>query len=579
MFRENCENQKMSTASKTGCTVTGSEALMLSLLEEGVDVIFGYPGGAIMPVYDALFDYRDRLRHILVRHEQGAAHAADGYARVTEKVGVCLVTSGPGATNLITGLANAMIDSVPMVCITGQVASPLLGSDAFQETDVVGISMPVTKWNAQITSAEDVPGVIARAFYLAKTGRPGPVLVDITKDAQFGETTWSYRKCTRLRSYFPYPKVKLNEVQEAARLINQSRKPLILAGHGVLISGAQDQLMELAARADIPVASTLLGLSAFPSGHRLYAGMLGMHGNFAPNVKTNECDVLIAVGLRFDDRITGRLESYARQAKIIHIDIDPAEINKNVQVTLSVVADAREALSTLLSYVKENRHTGWIDTFGSFRTEEEEKVIRPNREPFNGHIKMDEVVHRVSEKTHGEAVVVTDVGQHQMVAARYYMFQRPGSFVTSGGLGTMGFGLPASIGAKIGRPDRDVVLFVGDGGFQMTIQELGTIAQSKVPVKIILLNNQFLGMVRQWQDMFFRKRYSFTELHNPDFVNVADAYGIHAERCIKREDLDEKLDRLLASDDSSFLEVMVEPEHNVFPMIPTGESVSNVRLE
>jgi len=552
---------------------------MLSLLEEGVDVIFGYPGGAIMPVYDALYDYRDRLRHILVRHEQGAAHAADGYARVTEKVGVCLVTSGPGATNLITGLANAMIDSVPMVCITGQVASPLLGSDAFQETDVVGISMPVTKWNAQITSAEDVPRVIARAFYLAKTGRPGPVLVDITKDAQFGETTWSYRKCTRLRSYFPYPKVKLNEIQEAARLINQSRKPLILAGHGVLISGAQDQLMELATRADIPVASTLLGLSAFPSGHRLFAGMLGMHGNFAPNVKTNECDVLIAVGLRFDDRITGRLESYARQAKIIHIDIDPAEINKNVPVTLSVVADAREALSTLLSYVKENRHTGWIDTFGSFRTEEEETVIRPNRKPVNGQIKMDEVVHRVSEMTQGEAVVVTDVGQHQMVAARYYMFQRPGSFVTSGGLGTMGFGLPASIGAKIGRPDRDVVLFVGDGGFQMTIQELGTITQSKVPVKIILLNNQFLGMVRQWQDMFFRKRYSFTELQNPDFVNVANAYGIHAERCIIREDLDEKLDRLLASDDSSFLEVMVEPEHNVFPMIPTGESVSNVRLE
>ncbi|HDJ32999.1 MAG TPA: biosynthetic-type acetolactate synthase large subunit [Bacteroidetes bacterium] len=579
MFRENHENKKVATASKAGCTVTGSEALMLSLLEEGVDVIYGYPGGAIMPVYDALFDYRDRIRHILVRHEQGAAHAADGYARVTGKVGVCLVTSGPGATNLITGLANAMVDSVPLVCITGQVASPLLGSDAFQETDVVGISMPVTKWNAQITSAEDVPGIIAQAFYLAKTGRPGPVLVDITKDAQFGETTWSYRKCTRLRSYFPYPKVKLNEIQEAARLINQSRKPLILAGHGVLIAGAQNHLMELATRADIPVASTLLGLSAFPSGHRLYAGMLGMHGNYAPNVKTNECDVLIAVGLRFDDRITGRLESYARQAKIIHIDIDPAEINKNVPVTLSVVADAREALSTLLSYVKENRHTGWIDTFGSFRSEEEEKVIRPGREPAGGHIRMDEVVHQVSEKTKGQAVVVTDVGQHQMVAARYYRFNRPGSFVTSGGLGTMGFGLPASIGAKIGRPDREVVLFVGDGGFQMTIQELGTIAQSNVPVKIVLLNNQFLGMVRQWQDMFFRKRYSFTELQNPDFVTLANAYGIHGERCIKREDLAEKLDSLLASEECSFLEVMVEPEHNVFPMIPAGESVSNVRLE
>ncbi len=559
--------------------VSGAEAMMLSLIEEGVDIIFGYPGGAIMPVYDALYDYRDKIRHILVRHEQGAAHAAEGFAKVSGRVGVCLVTSGPGSTNMITGLADAMVDSMPMVCISGQVSSPLLGSDAFQETDVMGISMPVTKWNYQITSAEEIPEVMAKAFYIATTGRPGPVMIDITKDAQFGTLDFKYEKCTKLRSYFPYPKVKKEDIETVAILINNSKKPLLLAGHGILISDAQNELEKLVTKAEIPVASTLLGLSAFPSRHPLYVGLLGMHGNYGPNVKTNECDVLIAVGMRFDDRITGNLNTYAKQATIIHIEIDPAEINKNVEIDVAVNADAKDALDALLPLIKNNKHTEWLESFKKYEQEEYEKVIKKNINPASGQIKMDEVVHMISEKTKGGAIVVTDVGQNQMVAARNYKFTKSNSWVTSGGLGTMGFGLPAANGAKIARPEREVIAFIGDGGFQMTMQELGTIAQSKIVVKIVLLNNSFLGMVRQWQDMFFEKRYSFTEMANPDFVALAGAFGIPGRRVTNREVLEDAVNEMLASKEAFLLEAAVGKEDNVFPMIPVGESVSNVRLE
>lgn len=559
--------------------VSGAEAMMLSLIEEGVDIIFGYPGGAIMPVYDALYDYRDKIRHILVRHEQGAAHAAEGFAKVSGRVGVCLVTSGPGSTNMITGLADAMIDSMPMVCISGQVGSPLLGSDAFQETDVMGISMPVTKWNYQITSAKEIPEVMAKAFYIATTGRPGPVMIDITKDAQFGTLDFKYEKCTKLRSYFPYPKVKKEDIKAAAILINNSKKPLLLAGHGILISDAQNELEKLVTKAEIPVASTLLGLSAFPSRHPLYVGLLGMHGNYGPNVKTNECDVLIAVGMRFDDRITGNLNTYAKQATIIHVEIDPAEINKNVEIDVAVNADAKDALDALLPLIKNNEHTEWLESFKKYEQEEYEKVIKKSIKPDTGHIKMDEVVHMISEKTKGGAIVVTDVGQNQMVAARNYKFTKSNSWVTSGGLGTMGFGLPAANGAKIAMPDREVIAFIGDGGFQMTMQELGTISQSKIAVKIVLLNNSFLGMVRQWQEMFFEKRYSFTEMDNPDFIALAGAFGIPGRRVTNREELKNAVDEMLASKEAFLLEVVVGKEDNVFPMIPVGESVSNVRLE
>lgn len=490
-----------------------------------------------------------------------------------------MVTSGPGATNLITGLADAMIDSIPLVCISGQVTSPLLGSDAFQETDVIGISMPVTKWNYQITTPEEIPEVIAKAFYLAKTGRPGPVMIDITKDAQFGTLEFTYRKCTKLRSYFPYPKVKEEDILAAAVLINNSDKPLLLVGHGVLISGAQKELEEFVTKADIPVASTLLGLSAFPSRHPLYVGMLGMHGNYGPNIKTNECDVLIAVGMRFDDRITSNLQTYARQATIIHIEIDPSEVNKNVEVDLAIIADAKDALTALIPHIRGSKHTEWLESFSSYEEEEYTKVIKKNIEGHGKEIRMDEVVNLISEKTNGNAIVVTDVGQNQMVSARNYKFNRSNSWVTSGGLGTMGFGLPASIGAKIGVPEREVIAFIGDGGFQMTMQELGTIAQTGIAVKIIVLNNQFLGMVRQWQDMFFDKRYSFTEMHNPDFVKIAAAFGMKGRRIKERKDLGQAVDELLASGQTYLLEVMVGKEDNVFPMIPPGESVSNIRLE
>jgi acetolactate synthase I/II/III large subunit len=570
---------KKTDQTEAGTQITGAEAVILSLLEEGVDTIFGYPGGAIMPVYDALYDYQDKIMHYLVRHEQGAIHAAQGFARVSQRTGVCFATSGPGATNLITGLADAMIDSTALVCITGQVSSHLLGTDAFQETDVIGISMPVTKWNYQVTKASEIPEIIAKAFFIAKSGRPGPVLIDITKDAQFGKMEFSYEKCGKVRSYLPYPVLNFNAVEEAAKLINEAKKPYLLVGQGVILANAQEDLRAFVEKTGIPVASTLLGLSALSADHPLYVGYLGMHGNYGPNIKTNECDLLIAVGMRFDDRVTGDVKRYAKQAKIIHIEIDPAEIDKIIKSTVAINADAKEALKALLPVVRKKQHKEWLQEFKVCDEIEFEKVTRHEFFPEGNEIKMAEVIRLLSEKTKGEAIVVTDVGQHQMVATRYYKFTKTCSNVTSGGLGTMGFALPAAIGAKIGSPEREVIAIIGDGGFQMTLQELGTIFQYKIPVKIIILNNNFLGMVRQWQQLFFERRYSFTELVNPDFVAIAKAFSIEAVKVVEREDLEKQIDQLLNSKDARFLEVVVEKEENVFPMIPTGEAVSNIRLE
>lgn len=558
--------------------IRGAEALIKCLLAENVDTIFGYPGGAIMPIYDALYDYQDQIHHVLVRHEQGAIHAAQGYARASRRTGLVFATSGPGATNLMTGLADAMIDSTPVVCVTGQVASHLLGTDAFQETDVIGISMPVTKWNVQVTRAEDIAPAMAKAFYIASTGRCGPVLVDITKDAQFGMTDFYYSPCTSIRSYIPTPQVNEQELQRAAEVINSAKKPLMIVGQGVLLAGAEELVRKLAETSGIPVASTLLGLGAFHCDHPLYVGYVGMHGNYAPNVKTNECDVLIAIGMRFDDRVTGDVARYANQARIIHIDIDKAEINKIIPVEIGLTGDAKAVVKDLLEYVVEQEHTDWLEEFRACARKEKEVVIEEAIHPRTSELKMSEVVHLLSEKTDGRAFIVTDVGQHQMIASRYYSFKAHSRNITSGGLGTMGFALPAAIGAKLGAPKNQVVAIIGDGGFQMTIQELGTILQSGMAVKIIVLNNNFLGMVRQWQQLFFDRRYSFTDIQNPDFITIAKGYSISGQKISERSDLNAALDTLLAHEGAYLLEVAVEREENVFPMVPTGASVSEIRL-
>ena len=564
---------------KTTELISGSEAIVRCLIEEGVDILYGYPGGAIMPVYDELYKYQDKIHHVLTRHEQGATHSAQGYARISGRVGVAMATSGPGATNLITGIADAQIDSTPMVCITGQVPSHLLGSDAFQETDIVGISTPVTKWNCQVTRAEDIPEALAKAFYIAKSGRPGPVLIDITKDAQFKEFDFSYEKCTHVRSYKPVPETDISKVEEAAKLINAAKKPLIVWGQGIILGEAEEQLKAVVEKAGIPAAWTILGASAIPTSHPLNVGMVGMHGNYAPNILTNECDVLIAIGMRFDDRVTGSLNTYAKQAKVIHFEIDPAEIDKNVKTDVAVLGNSKVSLDLLLPLLEQNSHNEWHQKFKDLYEIEYEKVIKNDLYPTKEGLTMAEVLKEINIQSEGKAAIVSDVGQHQMIACRYADFNVTKSNITSGGLGTMGFGLPAAIGAKMAAPDREVVSISGDGGYQMTIQELGTIFQQKAAVKVVVLNNDFLGMVRQWQQLFFDKRYASTEMVNPNFVAIAEGYYIKARKVTKREDLAEAVAEMMQSKEAYFLEVCVEKEDNVFPMIPSGASVSDIRLE
>lgn len=556
--------------------VSGSEALILSLIAENTKTIFGYPGGAIMPVYDKLMDFENEVHHILTRHEQGAVHAAQGYARVSGEVGVCLATSGPGATNLITGIADAFMDSTPLVCITGQVFSTLLGSDAFQETDVVGVSMPVTKWNFQITKAEEIASAMAKAFYIARSGRPGPVLIDITKDAMFEEVDFYYEKCTKIRSYIPIPDTKDIRIQQAAELIDNAKRPLALIGQGVVLGNAEQELLAFIEKTGIPVASTLLGLSALPNNHKLYTGMLGMHGNAAPNIKTNEADLIIALGMRFDDRVTGKISEYAPNAKKIHFEIDKAEINKIIKVDITVLGDVKDTLARVTNLVSPNAHADWRNSFKYIDGMETNRVIHKELYPQEGQITMGEVLRHLNEVTKGEAVIVTDVGQHQMIASRYYQFKNKRSFITSGGLGTMGFGLPAAMGAQIAAPHRKVVSISGDGGFQMTMQELGTIAYNKVPLKMIILNNNFLGMVRQWQELFFEKRYASTAITSPDFVMLAASYGIDGEKVISRDSLQNAVEKMMNSDQPFLLEISVETKGNVFPMIPAGSAVDKV---
>ncbi len=576
-IKEQPINQVKATLSQN---ISGSEILLKGLIEEGVETIFGYPGGAIMPIYDALYDYTDKLKHILVRHEQGATHAAQGYARSSGKVGVVFATSGPGATNLITGIADAQIDSTPMVCITGQVFAHLLGTDAFQETDVINITTPITKWNYQVTDASEIPEVLAKAFYIARTGRPGPVVIDITKNAQIQKVDFEgYIKCEHIRSYRPKPIIRTNYIAEAAVLINAAKKPFILFGQGILLGNAEQEFKAFVEKSGIPSAWTILGVGAIPTDHPLNVGMLGMHGNNGPNVLTNECDVLIAIGMRFDDRVTGRLDKYAKQAKVIHLDIDPAEIDKNVKATVPVWGDCKETLPLLTALVDERKHDDWLAKFRELNQIEIDELVTAELHPQTGELTMGEVIHQLNLLTNGDAIIVTDVGQHQMVACRYAKFNHTRSNITSGGLGTMGFALPAAIGAKFGAQDKTVVAVIGDGGFQMTIQELGTIMQSGINVKIIILNNQFLGMVRQWQELFNDRRYSFVDITSPDFVAVAKGYYIEGQKVSEREKLVDALSAMLNHNGSYLLEVMVTKENNVFPMVPQGCSVSEIRLK
>ena len=559
--------------------ISGAEAVVRSLVAEGADLIYGYPGGAIMPVYDELYKFQDHINHVLVRHEQGAAHAAQGFARVSGQVGVCMATSGPGATNLVTGIADAMIDSTPLVCITGQVPSHLLGSDAFQETDIIGISTPVTKWSYQVTRVEEIPEIIAKAFYIARSGRPGPVLVDITKDAQFGTSDFSYSPCTKIRSYKPIPETEENDLIQAAKLINAAKNPLIVWGQGVILGEAEEEFRAFVEKSGVPAAWTILGVSAIETSHPLNVGMVGMHGNYAPNLLTNECDLLLAIGMRFDDRVTGNLSTYAKQANIIHFEIDPAEVNKNVEVDVAVMGNVKHTLKAILPHLETKTYPNWLKRFKELDAIEFDKVIDDEINPTKSGLTMGEVIKTINTNSGGEAIIVTDVGQHQMIACRYAEFSQSKSNITSGGLGTMGFALPAALGAKMGAPEREVVAVIGDGGFQMNIQELGTIFQTQAAVKIVILNNDFLGMVRQWQQLFFDKRYASTEMVNPDFVKIAEGYFIDAKRVTEREEMTAAVAEMMKSDKPYLLEVCVEKENNVFPMIPSGASVSDIRLE